>query len=144
MGESHERKDVTIKPPPATVYAKASLPVVMVTRVSGIVEKLTAEGASEQTILEEIRSESPEIAQVMETNAARRPQGWTLHQWVTVLLAAYMAAFMTYDRLRPNDPGPSPTEIAEMIDDALSRLGTGSGEPHETPPPTPGASAKSE
>jgi hypothetical protein len=70
-------QDVVVRPPAASASA-VSLPTAIVVSVTGVVEKLTAEGASDQDIIEAIRKESPDIADVVE--ASRPPQGWTFYQ----------------------------------------------------------------
>lgn len=106
-------RDVVIEPPPATVYAKAGLAAVVVMRASGVVEKLSAEGASTQEIVEAIRRESPEVVDTV-------PHGWTLHQWVVVILMVVGVAFQAYEAAHPQAP-PSPEEIARIVEDALSK-----------------------
>ena len=114
-------QDVVIKPPPATVYGKVSFSMTVVMNVSGVVKKLAAEGASDQTILEAIRQESPEMANVVEANATTAPQGWSFYQWVILIVMLYGAAVHTFDVARPQSSPPSVEEIEQIVEDVLSK-----------------------
>ena len=105
--------------PPSLVHGRAIGALTVVTNVRGVVERLVSEGASSQEIVEAIRQEAPEIADVVE--ATDVPQGWTLHQWVVVILMLINVAFQAYDHAHPDAPAPSIQEITKMVENELSR-----------------------
>ena len=117
--------EAAIVRPPSVIHGRSIGRLTVVTSVRGVVDRLVAEGASEQTLLEAIRHESPEIADVVEST--ERPQGWTAYQWVMVILAVYMAVLATYGAVRSGDSQPSAAEIAEIVKETFASLPGSSG-----------------
>jgi hypothetical protein len=97
--------------------------------VRGKVAKLAAEGASDKAITEAIRQESPEMADVVEANATRAPQGWSFYQWVVLIVMLYGVAVQTLAVARPPEASPPSVEeraqeiaqIAQILEDMLSK-----------------------
>jgi len=123
--------------PPSVVHGRVISTLTVVMNVRGVVEKLASEGASPQAIGEAIRQESPEIADMVQ--ATNVPHGWTLHQWVVVILMLISVALQAYDQAHPETPPPSIQEIAKIVEDELSRMlpaapvsGEGEHEHHES------------
>jgi hypothetical protein len=121
--------------PQRGVYASVGSTSSILARAVVVVQDLSAD-ATEDEIVEAIRSDAPELASVVEPSIRKLPLGWTSYEWTILVLNALMLVLMVVGTFRPQGSSLTPEQIAQLTEAVVNAL-----HDEETPPP-PGEPAQ--